>query len=82
MLIGKKVYKNVPRIFLTLIQNLNAIRETIIKTSAAELTEHWQQKATDKNKIDVWIKLVINEAKTISAAKHLDVKEMITESLR
>jgi len=79
--IGKKKYKNIPRIFVTLLQNIKAINEIILKTAALELTQHWQEKTTERNKLKHWIELVNEETQKISDARHLNIKEMVLKSL-
>lgn len=78
--IGRKIYQNAPRIFATLINNLSKIIETLLQTSATELTEHWQQQVNEKNKVKHWIELVSTEGNKIKDATHLDLKTMINEA--
>ncbi len=77
--IGKNVYQRVPRIFLNLFDNVPNIVETIIHTSAFELSEYWETKTTDKTKVLDWIDLVTEYAQKIQDAKHLNIKEILTE---
>lgn len=81
IMIGRIEYKNVPRIFVTLIKYLPSIYEKITKTHPVELSEHWQVKTTEKNKIGHWINLVTNEAKKITESSHINISEMINKSL-
>jgi hypothetical protein len=76
--IGKKVYKQVPRIFINLFDNVPNIIETIIHTSAFELTEYWETKTSDKKKLFDWVDLVTENSKKIQGAKHLDIKQILT----
>ena len=78
-LVGKKKYKNVPRIFLNLFDNSDSIIQTLMTTSSVELSEYWGIKTTDKRKIADWIELVSSHAKNISDAKHLDIKQILAE---
>jgi hypothetical protein len=78
-LIGKKTYRNVPRIFLNLFDNVLSIIETIINTSAFELSEYWETKTTEKNKLFDWIDLVAEHSKKIQDAKHLNIKQILTD---
>lgn len=77
--IGKKVYQRVPRIFLNLFDNVPTIAETIMQTPAFELSEYWETKTTDKTKLFDWIDLVAEHAKKIQDAKHLNIKQILTE---
>ncbi len=79
ILVGKKTYKNIPRIFLNLFDNLHFIIETISQTSSIELSEYWGIKTNEKRKIADWIELVFHQSKKISDAKHLNVKQILTE---
>ena len=78
-LIGKNVYQKVPRIFLNLFNNIPSIVETIMQTSAFELSEYWEIKTTEKTKLFDWIDLVVDHATKIQDAKHLDIKQILTE---
>ncbi len=76
--IGKKVYQKVPRIFLNLFDNMPNIVETLIQTSAFELSEYWETKTSDKTKLFDWISLVTEHANKIQDANHLDINEILT----
>jgi hypothetical protein len=78
-LIGKKTYHKVPRIFLNLFDNVPSIVETIVNTSAFELSEYWETKTTEKNKLFDWIELVAEHSKKIQDAKHLNIKQILTD---
>lgn len=78
-LVGKKMYKNIPRIFLNLFDNFDFIIETILQTSSIELSEYWGIKTNDKKKISDWIEIVSEHSKKIQDAKHLNVKQILTE---
>jgi hypothetical protein len=77
--IGKNVYPKVPRIFLNLFDNIQNIIETILQTSAFELSEYWEITTTEKTKIFDWIDLVSGHAKKIQDAKHLNIKQILLE---
>lgn len=77
--IGKKVYQKVPRIFLNLFENVPNIVEIIMQTQAFELSEYWETKTTNKTKLFDWIDLVAEHAKKIQDAKHLNIKQILTE---
>lgn len=78
-IINKKVYQKVPRIFLNLFDNVPIIVETVMQTTAFELTEYWETKTTEKNKLNDWINLVVEHAKKIQDAKHLNIKQILTD---
>lgn len=77
--IGKSIYQKVPRIFLSLFDNVPNIVDIIMQTSALELSEYWEIKTTEKNKLFDWIDLVAQHSKKIQDAKHLDIKRILTE---
>lgn len=77
--IGTYVYPKVPRIFLNLFDNIPNVVETIMQTSALELSEYWETKTTEKSKLFDWIDLVTEHAIKIQDAKHLNVKQILTE---
>jgi hypothetical protein len=76
------VYQNVPRIFLNLSDNIDFVIETIEQTSPTELSEYWGVKTSDKKKIADWIELVSAHADKIQSAKHLSIKQLLTELLK
>lgn len=78
---GNRTYKSVPRIFLTLLDNIHEISEIIMQTSAFELSEYWEIKTTEKNKLFDWINLVAINASKIQDARHLDIRKILTDSL-
>ncbi len=78
-LIQNKTYKNIPRIFIKLFDNIDSILEILINTSAIELTEYWNEKVTENRKVMDWIELVGINSKSIQGAKHLDIKQMLSE---
>lgn len=77
--IGNIIYPQVPRIFLNLFDNIPIIIETIMQTSAYELSEYWESTTNDKTKLFDWIDLVAEHAKKIQDAKHLNIKKILTE---
>lgn len=77
-IINDVVYQKVPRIFLNLFDNVPIIIETLMQTSAFELSEYWEIKTTDKTKIFHWIDLIAEHAKKIKDAKHLNIKQILT----
>lgn len=82
IIIGKKRYSNIPRIFINLFENLNSIIETIICTSSIELSEYWGIKTTERKKVEDWIEQVNENSKRISDAKHLNIKQLLTEMIK
>lgn len=78
-LIKNKTYKNIPRIFIKLFENINAVLEVLINSSSIELTEYWNKKTSENKKIRDWIELVSINSKSIQGARHLDIKAMLIE---
>lgn len=79
IIIGTKTYEKIPRIFINLFENLDFTIETLVKTSAIELSEYWGIKTTERKKISDWIDLVSEQSRKISDAKHLNIKQIIIE---
>lgn len=50
-----------------------------MQASAFELSEYWETKTTEKTKLFDWIDLITNHAKKIQDAKHLNIKQVLTE---
>jgi len=81
ILLNNKEYKQVPRIFINLFENIGSIIEILVNTSVIELTECWNKKTNEKNKIQNWIEIVSTNSKSVRGTKHLDIKRMLTESI-
>lgn len=79
IVVGTKKYENIPRIFLNLFDNLGFVVETLTQTSSIELSEYWGIKTTETKKISDWIELVSEHSKKITDAKHLNIKQILTE---
>jgi hypothetical protein len=79
LVIGKMVFHKVPRIFLNLFDNVLNALEIIMQTNAIELSEYWETKTTDKSKVLDWINLVAEHSKKIQDAKHLNIKQIMTD---
>ncbi|MEZ4778620.1 MAG: hypothetical protein R2786_04485 [Flavobacteriaceae bacterium] len=79
--IKNKTYKNIPRIYIKLFENINSILEVLLNTPANELTEFWNKKTSENNKIIDWINLVDNNSITVPNAQHLNIKQMLREIL-
>lgn len=78
-LIKNKTYKNIPRIYIKLFENISSVLGILINTSSIELTEYWNEKTSGKKKIMDWIDLVSMNSKTVQGAKHLNLKQMLKE---
>lgn len=78
LLLNDKIYNDVPRMFLNLFENINDIFDAILQTSALELSEYWERKTTDDNKIFDWIELVAENASKIHDARHINFKQILT----
>lgn len=81
ILLNNKEYKQVPRIFINLFENISSIIENLDNISALELSEFWNKKTTEKNKILDWIEIVASNSKFVRGTKHLDIRKMLMESI-
>src|SRR5690606_10866267 len=77
--IGKNVYKKVPRIFLNLFKSIPDITEIIMQTSASELSEYWEIKTSEKRKLFDWIDLVSESSKKTIGIQHLNIRQILNE---
>lgn len=77
--VGNNSYQNVPQIMIKLFKNLSVILEKLIQTSEYELSKYWGIKTSETKKISDWIELVSEHSKRITDAKHLDIKQILTE---
>ena len=79
ILLNNKEYKQVPRIFINLFENIDSIIEILANTSAIELSEYWPHKTSERKKIIDWIEIVASNSKSVRGTTHLDIKKMLTE---
>jgi len=80
-LINNKVYKNIPRVFIKLFENIDSILEILINTSAIELSEYWNKKTTEQKKINDWIGLISMNSKSIHGASHIDLNGLLNKRI-
>ena len=81
LIFGKEVFRRVPKVFKTLTDNLPSVIETIMQSTPAELSSHWQLKTSQKSKLTDWIDIFSIEAAKIHDAKHINFKDMIRVAL-
>lgn len=79
IILNNKEYKQVPRVFINLFENIDSIIDILKNTSVVELSEYWQEKTTEKKKINTWIEMVSINSRSVKGAKHLDIKKMLTD---
>ncbi len=79
--IKNKIYKDIPRVYIKLFENLDMVLGVLMTTSAIELSEIWKLITTENKKLTDWIDLVAYSSKTVSSAKHLDIKQMLSDLL-
>lgn len=77
--IKNTVHKNIPRVFIKLFENIDSILDVLDNSSSFELSEYWNDRTTERSKIDSWINLVASNSKTIQESNHLDLKQMLVE---
>lgn len=75
--IGGEVHHDVPRVLLNLFSRISLILAIINETPAYELSEYWNIQSSEKTKINDWIILVTKFAGSVSAAKHVPVKDIL-----
>lgn len=78
-LIQHKVYKNIPRVYIKLFENIDDVLDILTNSSPIELSEYWNQNTTEKKKISDWIDLVSQNSKSVQGAKHLNLRKMLSE---
>jgi hypothetical protein len=78
-LIKNKTYKDIPRVYIKLFDNIDSVLEYMTNTSSIELSEYWEVKTTERKKIMDWIGLVDYNSKSVQGAKHLNIKKMLTD---
>lgn len=81
ILLKGKLYKDVPRILINLFEHIDAIIEELTNTSSIELSELWRFDTKEETKITDWMILISTYSKSIRGAKHLNVKQMLMESM-
>ena len=74
-------YKDVPRIFINLFENIGSVIEILANTSAVELSEYWNMKTNERKKIQDWIKIVSSNSQSVRGTRHLDINKMLIETI-
>lgn len=77
ILLNNKEYKQVPRIFINLFENIDSTIKILANTSAIELSEYWNKKTIERNKVIDWIEIVSINSKSVRGTKHLNIKQML-----
>lgn len=80
--IKNKTYRDIPRVFVQLFDNINFVLEVLISTPALELSDYWGRETTEKGKITDWIGLIAYNSKSVQGAKHLDIQKILGELIR
>lgn len=78
-LIKNKIYRDIPRVYIKLFENINAVLEILTTTSSIELSEYWKQTSTESKRIMDWIKLVSYNSNSVQGATHLNIKHMLND---
>lgn len=79
IIINDNTYKEIPRIFIKLFENINEIFLIIADTSALELSEYWKQETTETDKLSDWIELVAYQSKSVKGANHLSIEQILLD---
>lgn len=77
--IKRKTFRNIPKVYINLFKNIKSVKDLLSITPAIELSEYWNKKTTEKNKVSDWINLVSLNAKSVKGASHLDVKKILLD---
>lgn len=77
--IKNKIYKNIPRVFIKLFDNIDSVLDTLVHASIFDLSEYWNEKITEERKITKWIDLISLNSKSVQGVKHLNINQMLTE---
>lgn len=80
-LINGVAYENIPRVFIKLFENIDALLDVIVNTPASMLSEYWSRSTSEKKKIIDWVSLVTKNSKSIVGAKHLDLNKILSEAV-
>ncbi|MGB4959108.1 MAG: hypothetical protein WBO36_06495, partial [Saprospiraceae bacterium] len=75
------IYKDIPRVFITLFENTGFVLDILLSTSDMELKEYWKVNTSEKTKILDWINLVSSHSQTMQSTKHLDIKKLLKQLL-
>lgn len=79
--LNEVVYKDIPRVFINLLDSIPNIIQAIMQTSALELSEYWGIETNENTKLLDWINLVAEEATNIVGTKHLDLKKLLLKEM-
>lgn len=77
--VNNKLYKDIPRVFIKLFQNIESVLEVLTNTPAEVLSEYWNKKTSEKEKIMDWVDLVTWNSKSVQRARHLELNKILKE---
>lgn len=77
--ISGSVYADVPRIFITLAENIAGVTDTIARTPASELSEYWSSPTNELYKLNDWTRQVTRYAQKSVNTGHLDIEKLLRD---
>jgi hypothetical protein len=63
--LGKNNYKNIPRIFKTLVDKMGDVRDLLLSTDSSELDYYWGEKNPHDTNLNRWSKLFLRHSKGV-----------------
>jgi hypothetical protein len=63
---------------LNLFESSESVKNIFIEKDAVELSEYWNVKVSNNNKLKAWIDLVDQQSKTLPDYNKFNVKELLT----
>jgi hypothetical protein len=79
LVVSKKTYRDVPRIFINLFENLDSIVRIISHTSSTDISKLWKKETTEERKFEDWVDLVLESSKKIFLVKDMNLKQLVEE---
>lgn len=76
-ILGDKVFKQLPRVFNNLFNNISDIYAIVMSSPASDLAEFWKINTSESRKFLDWIDLVHDYAIRIQDSKHINFKQIL-----
>lgn len=79
--VGRTTYQDVPRILITLVEDLEATISIVTNSNTDELSRFWKVGVNEREKVLIWINLVQSNVRTIADARHLNIRRLLSDRM-
>ena len=77
--VDKQLFSQIPRMFLNVFENIDALKKILATTEVSVLSEFWGIETSESTKVFDWISLVDNNWKKSPQSNFLDIKKILLD---